>query len=75
MATSALWLLAYLVLVPIMVIHWLFHDNSCIINNIETLLTKGKWRNENNPEEGGFVLSAIYKVLGWAPRARDVAFT
>lgn len=47
--------LVYLVFVPIMVIHWRLNNNSCIINNIETWLTTGNWRNENNPEEGCFV--------------------
>lgn len=70
MVASAQWLGVYLVLVPIIVIHWRLNDNSCIINNIETLLITGKWRNESNPEEGGFVHTSFLKVFGWAPPAR-----
>lgn len=70
LASSVQWLMVYLVFVPIIVIHWRLNDNSCIINNIETLLVTGKWRNENNPEEGGFVHTTFLKVLGWAPPAR-----
>lgn len=70
LASSVQWLMVYLVFVPIIVIHWRLNDNSCIINNIETLLVTGKWRNENNPEEGGFVHATFLKVLGWAPPAR-----
>jgi hypothetical protein len=64
------WLIVYLVFVPIMVIHWRFNDNSCILNNIETWLLTGKWRNKHNPEEGGFVHTTLLRVLGWAPSAR-----
>lgn len=61
------WLIFYLVFVPIMVLHWRFNDNSCFINNIETWLLTGKWRNEQNPEEGGFFHTTLLRVLGWAP--------
>lgn len=70
MAGTTQWLMVYLIFVPIMVVHWRFNDNSCIINNIETLLVTGKWRNEHNPEEGGFVHTAFLRVFGWAPPVR-----
>ena len=67
LATSEPWLLAYLIYVPLMVIHWSFNENSCIVSNFETWLLTGKWRNEHNPEEGAFVRTALVRVLGWAP--------
>lgn len=67
LATSAPWLLAYLIYVPLMVIHWSFNENSCIVNNFETWLMTGKWRNQHNPEEGAFVRTALIRVIGWAP--------
>ena len=67
LATSEAWLLAYLIYVPLMVIHWSFNENSCIVNNIETWFLTGKWRNEHNPEEGAFVRTALLRVFGWAP--------
>ena len=67
LATSEPWLLTYLIYVPLMVIHWSFNENSCIVNNFETWLMTGKWRNQHNPEEGAFVRTALVRVIGWAP--------
>lgn len=70
MATSEPWLLAYLIYVPLMVIQWSFNENSCIVNNFETWLLTGRWRNEYNPEEGAFVRTTLVRALGWAPSAK-----
>lgn len=67
LAASQAWLMAYLVFVPIMVIHWRLNNNTCILNNVETWIESGKWRNEGNPEEGAFVHTALQRALGWAP--------
>lgn len=67
LATSATWLTVYLVFVPIMVIHWRLNNNSCILNNVESWIETGKWRDEANLEEGAFVRTAVLKILGWAP--------
>lgn len=74
LATSEPWLLVYLIYVPLMVIHWSFNENSCIVSNFETYLLTGKWRNEHNPEEGAFVRTALLRVFGRAPpeKAFDV---
>lgn len=67
LATSVVGLIAYLIWVPTMVIQWRFNENSCLVNNIESWLTTGKWRDEGNPEEGAFVRTALFRVVGCAP--------
>jgi len=49
-------LLIYLVLLPTMAAQWVVNQRSCIINNLESWIRTGQWRDPRNPEEGGFVL-------------------
>lgn len=58
------WLLAYLIFLPAMIIQWRLNQDTCIINNIESWLTTGSWRNEENEEEGACVKTTIERVIG-----------
>jgi len=49
-------LMFYLVLLPAMATQWAINRGSCIINNLESWLRSGQWRDPANPEEGGFLL-------------------
>ena len=49
-------LVLYLVLLPVMATQWAINRGSCIINNVESWLRTGHWRDPENPEEGGFLL-------------------
>lgn len=40
---------------------------SLLLNNIETWLRYGRWRDPRNLEEGGFVLMLSYWLFGWRP--------
>lgn len=67
LANSKLLLTVYLIYLPALMIQWFFNKNSCVINNIESKLKTGNWRIEGNPEEGGFVKTALLRIFGWAP--------
>ena len=49
-------LMFYLVLLPAMATQWAINKGSCILNNLESWLRTGRWRDPRNPEEGGFLL-------------------
>jgi len=46
----------YLLLLPAIATQWYVNRGSCVMNNIESWLRGGCWRDPTNPEEGGFLL-------------------
>jgi hypothetical protein len=60
-------LIFYLCYVPLLPVQWQLNRTSCILNNIETWLRTGRWRNPSNPEEGAFLLKLVERVLGLHP--------
>jgi hypothetical protein len=48
-------LLFYLLLLPAMATQWAVNRGSCIINNIETWLRTGRWRDREHGEDGRFL--------------------
>ena len=48
-------LLFYLLLLPAMVAQWAVNQGSCVINNIETWLRTGRWRDQENGEDGRYL--------------------
>jgi len=64
-------LMFYLVLLPAMATQWAINRRSCIINNIESWLRSGRWRDPENPEEGGFLLM----LCDWAFAMRPSPIT
>jgi len=59
-------LVVYLVLLPAVVAQWYVNRGSCVINNIESWVRSGRWRDAKNPEEGGFLLMLCH----WLFRVR-----
>jgi len=59
-------LTVYLVLLPAMATQWYVNRGCCVMNNIESWLRSGRWRDPNNPEEAGFLLMLCH----WLFRAR-----
>jgi len=57
-------LMFYLVLLPAVAMQWLVNRSSCVINNIETWVRTGRWRDAANPEEGRFVSMLIFWLFG-----------
>jgi hypothetical protein len=64
---SAPWLIAHLVFIPALVVVWIANAGVCPLNNIETLLTTGRWRNPENGEEGSFLVTIVERYLGMRP--------
>ena len=56
----------YLLLLPAIATQWYVNRGSCVVNNIESWLRSGRWRDPANPEEGGFLLMLCH----WLFRAR-----
>jgi hypothetical protein len=57
-------LVFYLVFLPTVVIQWQFNRNSCVLNNLESLIRTGRWRDIANPEEGAWLSNLIRHTLG-----------
>jgi hypothetical protein len=49
-------LLLYLVVLPAMATQWAINRGSCLINNVETYIRTGRWRDPHCGEEGKFLL-------------------
>lgn len=65
-------LIFYLCYIPVMFLTWQFNDGSCVLNNIETLIRTGKWRNPKNREEGAFLKTLVEDVTGFQPTKRQM---
>lgn len=57
-------LVFYLVFLPGVMLQWQFNRDSCILNNVESLIRTGRWRNPSNPEEGAFLLELARRLTG-----------
>jgi hypothetical protein len=64
LAPSGIALAFYVCFLPAVATQWLFNKNSCILNNIETLIRTGRWRNPANEEEGAWLLTLAKSTLG-----------
>lgn len=56
-------LFVYLVLLPGIVVQWQFNKKSCVLNNVESLIRTGRWRDPGNVEEGAWFAGLIRSVL------------
>ena len=65
-------LVTHLVFVPLVIISWMFNANSCPLNNIETWLTKGTWRDPDHREQGSFLVVVVETYLGLHPTQRQM---
>jgi hypothetical protein len=57
-------LIFYLVFVPSVIAQWRLNNNTCVLNNIESLMRTGKWRNPKNREEGAWLHTLITDKMG-----------
>ena len=69
---SAPWLVAHLVYMPGLIAVWLANRGTCPLNNIETYLTKGQWRDPSNAEEGSFLVTIVERYLKLKPTQRQM---
>ena len=65
-------LIFYLCYIPVMFLTWQLNDGSCVLNNVETLIRTGKWRNPANREEGAFLKTLVEDVTGFQPTKRQM---
>ena len=62
----------YLLLLPAIMAQWYVNHGSCVMNNFESWLRSGRWRDPSNPEEGGLAADAVPMALRRpAPSARS----
>ena len=54
----------YLLFLPLMVLHWQLNRNSCALNNLESLIRTGHWRDPRNGEEGAWLKTLIRTAIG-----------
>ena len=57
-------LLFYLVFLPAVALQWRFNKNSCVLNNVESLIRTGHGATPNNREEGAWLLTLAQSTLG-----------
>ncbi len=62
-AENRVGLLAYLLLLPLIGMQWLFNGGSSIVNNGESLLRSGRWHDPSNAWEGAFFRTLLDKTL------------
>jgi hypothetical protein len=64
----------YLGFLPCVVVQWAMNKNSCILNNFESLLRSGRWRDPGNEEEGAWLVTLARSALGLkvSPAQMDV---
>lgn len=62
----------YLVFIPGVFLQWQFNKNSCMLNNIESYLRTGQWRDPNNREEGAWLMTLINDLTGWGITAAQM---
>ncbi len=58
--------LVYLVLLLLIGLQWRFNQGCCVINNFESWLRTGHWRDPDSKEEGTFLLM----LCEWLGRVR-----
>ena len=64
---SAPWLIAHLIFIPGLIAVWRANDGVCPLNNLESFLTTGLWRNPSNAEEGSFLRVIVERYLRLTP--------
>ena len=64
---SDAFLVAYMVLLPAIATQWYVNRGCCVLNNIESWIRTGRWRDPDNFEEGRFLLMICYWLLAIRP--------
>lgn len=69
---SAPWLIAHIVFIPGLILIWALNQGVCPLNNIESRLTTGRWRNPANAEEGSFIVTIVERYLNLHPTQKTM---
>lgn len=62
-------LVFYVCFLPLVAIQWQFNKNSCVLNNMESLIRSGRWRDPHNKEEGAWLLTLATNLFGYPLKA------
>jgi len=65
-------LTVYLVFLPLMGLHWPLNRGSCVLNNCESFIRSGRWRDPANREEGAWLRCLVSDLSGLALSARQI---
>ena len=65
-------LLFYVAFLPVTVVTWRFNKDSCLLNNLESFIRTGQWRDPSNREEGAWLLTLARETLGLPVTALQV---
>lgn len=57
----------YLGFVPAVALQWQVNGDACILNNLESWLRSGRWRDPANREEGAWLATLCEDWTGWRP--------
>jgi hypothetical protein len=57
-------LVFYLAFLPVVAMQWQVNRGSCVIDNLESLLRTGRWRNPRGAGEGRFVSMLLLRAFG-----------
>ena len=58
-------LMFYLAFLPAIFLQWKLNRSTCVLNNIESLIRTGRWRNPTNREEGAWLRTLVNDKTGW----------
>jgi hypothetical protein len=64
------WLVAYLILMTLIAVQWMINRNTCILNNLESWIATGRWRDETDANQGGFIAGVVQMATGRRPSDR-----
>ncbi|MFL6690826.1 MAG: hypothetical protein ACJ8IR_11665 [Alphaproteobacteria bacterium] len=65
LAPDHTWLIVYLIFIPALFLQWKLNKGACVLNNIESLIRSGRWRNPANREEGAWLRTLMNERTGW----------
>jgi hypothetical protein len=54
----------YMGFLPAVAVQWQFNKNSCVLNNFESLIRSGQWRDPHNKEEGAWLQTLALNLTG-----------
>jgi hypothetical protein len=57
-------LIFYLVFLPGMMLQWRLNKGTCVLNNLESLIRAGRWRDPANVEEGAWIKTLVHRATG-----------
>lgn len=57
----------YMVVLPVVAVQWLLNKGSCVLNNFESWLRHGRWRDPRNGEEASWLAMLAHWLFRWTP--------